>query len=132
MPETVVELPSVARARTCPPAIPAIDWTRSRDNVAEIVEALGLPLSTPCTHDTPERFLHTLFEVTSGYDGDPKLVTTFPVDRDTTGDAPSAQGVEGPITFSALCEHHALPFFGYAHVVYRDAAMRREFLDLAR
>ena len=26
--------------------------------------------------------------------------------------------VEGPITFFALCEHHALPFFGTAHVAY--------------
>ena len=26
--------------------------------------------------------------------------------------------VEGPIVFSALCEHHALPFTGVAHVGY--------------
>ena len=31
---------------------------------------------------------------------------------------PFAQIVEGPIAFSALCEHHALPFFGHAHVGY--------------
>ena len=29
-----------------------------------------------------------------------------------------SQIVEGPIAFHALCEHHALPFFGYAHIGY--------------
>jgi GTP cyclohydrolase I len=29
-----------------------------------------------------------------------------------------SQIVEGPITFYALCEHHALPFYGVAHVAY--------------
>ncbi len=28
------------------------------------------------------------------------------------------QIVEGPIAFFALCEHHALPFHGVAHVAY--------------
>ncbi|MBV8315287.1 MAG: GTP cyclohydrolase I, partial [Planctomycetaceae bacterium] len=26
--------------------------------------------------------------------------------------------IEGPIRFFALCEHHALPFFGHAYVGY--------------
>jgi GTP cyclohydrolase I len=26
--------------------------------------------------------------------------------------------LEGPIAFFALCEHHALPFHGFAHVAY--------------
>ena len=37
------------------------------------------------------------------------------------GAAPTArlsQVIEGPIHFYALCEHHALPFFGVAHVGY--------------
>ena len=29
-----------------------------------------------------------------------------------------SQIVEGPIAFYALCEHHALPFHGVAHVAY--------------
>jgi GTP cyclohydrolase I len=28
------------------------------------------------------------------------------------------QIIEGPIAFHALCEHHALPFYGVAHVGY--------------
>ena len=37
-----------------------------------------------------------------------------------TGDptAPPGQIVEGPISFHSLCEHHSLPFHGFAHVGY--------------
>ena len=63
----------------------------------------------PGTRDTPERFLRALYDATAGYDGDPKLVTTFPTETGAAGGQPFAQIVEGPIAFSALCEHHALP-----------------------
>ena len=88
------------------------DWARYRGAVGEIFEAFGMDLDTPGTRDTPERFLRALYDSTSGYEGDPKLLTAFP--------AEGAGGmiVEGPIGFSALCEHHALPFFGAAHVAY--------------
>jgi GTP cyclohydrolase I len=118
MSETVIELPSPARALADPRDIPVEHWNRFRGNVAEIFEAFGLPLDTPGTRDTPERFLRALYDATAGYDGDPKLVTTFPTESDSAAGEPFAQVVEGPIAFSALCEHHALPFFGHAHVGY--------------
>ena len=118
MSETVIELPSAVHALALPRDVPVEDWARFRENVAEILEAFGLPLDTPGTRDTPERFLRALFDATAGYDGDPKLVTTFPTESDAAGEEPFAQVVEGPIAFSALCEHHALPFFGHAHVGY--------------
>ena len=118
MSETVVELKPAAPALSVPREIPPEDWARYRGNMAEIHDALGLPLGTPGTRDTPERFLRALYEATAGYDGDPKLVTTFPTESDAAGGQPFAQIVEGPIAFSALCEHHALPFHGHAHVGY--------------
>jgi GTP cyclohydrolase I len=118
MPDTVLALPPTARAFEVPREISAEDWDRYRDYVAEILEALGLPPGTPGTRDTPERFLRALFDATAGYDGDPKLVTTFPAEGDVLAGQPFAQIVEGPIAFSALCEHHALPFSGHAHVGY--------------
>lgn len=118
MPETVIALPSLVRALERPREIPTEDWDRYRDNVAEILAAFGLPLGTPSTRETPERYLRALFEATSGYDGDPKLVTTFPTEVDHAAGEPFAQLVEGPIAFSALCEHHALPFTGHAHIGY--------------
>ena len=118
MSETVVELKPATPALSLPREIPPEDWARYRSNMAETLDALGLPLGTPGTRDTPERFLRALFEATSGYDGDSKLVTTFPTESDAAGGQPFAQIVEGPIAFSALCEHHALPFHGHAHVGY--------------
>jgi GTP cyclohydrolase I len=93
------------------------DWARYRSAVGEIFEAFGMDLDTPGTRETPERFLRALFEATSGYDGDPKLATTFPAESVGRSTSPG-QVVEGPIEFHCLCEHHALPFFGVAHVGY--------------
>ena len=118
MSETVIELPSAAPAFAHPREIPADDWNRYRGNVAEILAAFGLPLDTAGTRETPERFLRALYDATGGYDGDPKLVTTFPTESNAVEGQPFAQIVEGPIAFSALCEHHALPFHGHAHVGY--------------
>jgi GTP cyclohydrolase IA len=85
---------------------------------AEIFAALGLDLDTPGTRDTPRRFLQALYDATAGYDGDPKLRTLFPTERPKGVEGLHAQIVEGPIGFYALCEHHALPFHGRAHIGY--------------
>lgn len=91
------------------------DWERLERHAGEILSAFGMDLDTPGTRDTPARFLRALYDATSGYDGDPKLLTSFPAEHD--GEAPGLI-VEGPIGFHALCEHHALPFHGSAHVAY--------------
>jgi len=101
-----------------PREIAVRDWERYREAVAEIFEAFGMDLDTPGTVDTPERFLRALFEATAGYDGDPKLGTSFPAETTDAHDAVTSQIVEGPIEFHCLCEHHALPFFGTAYVAY--------------
>lgn len=94
------------------------DWRRFEGHIAEILGALGLDLDTPATRDTPRRFLRALHEATEGYDGDPKLVTVFPTECRGGANCEMAQVVEGPISFAALCEHHALPFTGRAWVGY--------------
>jgi GTP cyclohydrolase I len=98
--------------------ISAPQWARLEAHVAEILTALGMDLDTPGTAETPERFLRALYDATAGYDGDAKLLTSFPAEhRRESADRPG-QIVEGPIAFFALCEHHALPFHGTAHVAY--------------
>jgi GTP cyclohydrolase I len=85
---------------------------------AEIFTALGLDCSTPATKDTPRRFIRALFDATEGYDGDPKLLKTFSTECRGEPDCHLGQVIEGPIRFFALCEHHALPFYGGAYVGY--------------
>jgi GTP cyclohydrolase IA len=88
------------------------DWRRFEDYIGEIFAALGMDLDTPGTRETPRRFLDALLDATSGYDGDPKLLTAFPAEGH------GGQVIEGPISFQSLCEHHALPFYGDAHIGY--------------
>jgi GTP cyclohydrolase I len=85
---------------------------------AEIFTAFGLDLNTLATRDTPRRFIRALLDVTAGYEGDPKLVKAFETECRGEPDCRLSQVIEGPIQFFALCEHHALPFFGHAYVGY--------------
>jgi GTP cyclohydrolase I len=85
---------------------------------AEIFAAFGMDLQTPSTRDTPRRFIRALYDITAGYDGDPKLIKVFDVECRGGSDCRLSQVIEGPINFYSLCEHHALPFFGRAYVGY--------------
>lgn len=85
---------------------------------AEIFSAFGLDLNTSATKDTPRRFIRALFDATEGYDGDPKLLRVFETECHGEPDCRMSQVVEGPVPFFALCEHHALPFYGMAYVGY--------------
>jgi GTP cyclohydrolase I len=91
---------------------------RFEGDIAAILEAFGLDLTTPATVQTPQRFLRALFDATEGYDGDPKLLTVFDTECRGGPDCRLSQVVEGPIHFFGLCEHHALPFHGHAYVAY--------------
>jgi GTP cyclohydrolase IA len=114
---SIVELP----ARWEPDggrAIAPEDWARYERYVGEIFAAFGMDLDTPGTEGTPERFLRAMFDATAGYCGDPKLRTAFPSERPRHVDGRHSQILEGPISFFSLCEHHALPFHGVAHLAY--------------
>jgi GTP cyclohydrolase IA len=111
---SIVELPSRWPERN----VSSEDWARYERYVSEIFSAFGMDLDTAGTVDTPRRFLQAMFDATAGYDGDPKLRTAFPSERPQGAPGLHSQIVEGPISFFALCEHHALPFHGVAHVAY--------------
>jgi GTP cyclohydrolase I len=117
--ENVVDLrPGPEHRFSAPRTISPEDWQRYERHVAEIFTAFGMSLDTPGTRDTPDRFLRALHDSTSGYDGDAKLLTAFPSEAPGLPDSLSGQIIEGPIAFVSLCEHHALPFHGAAHVGY--------------
>ena len=113
---SIVELPS--RWEHEGREVTVEQWARYERYVGEILTAFGMDLGTPGTVETPARFLRALYDATSGYDGDPKLRTAFPAERPAAVDGRHSQIVEGPISFFSLCEHHALPFHGSAHVAY--------------
>ena len=93
-------------------------FQRFEGYAAEIFAAFGMNLDTPSTRDTPRRFIQALYESTTGYDGDPKMIKVFDTECRGGADCRLSQVIEGPISFYSLCEHHALPFFGRAYVGY--------------
>jgi GTP cyclohydrolase IA len=114
---SIVELPFRGEPEDARSISPE-EWARYEAHVAEIFSAFGMDLETPGTRDTPRRFLHAMFDATGGYSGDPKLRTAFPSERPLAVEGRHSQIVEGPISFFSLCEHHALPFHGSAHIGY--------------
>ena len=65
---------------------------------------------------TPERAAKALQFLTSGYKADlDKIVNNAIFNVDGYGDE---MVVVKDIEFYSLCEHHILPFYGYAHVAY--------------
>src|SRR5919202_3383204 len=106
---------AVARRRR---HVPEDQLRKFEGYVAEIFSAFGLDLNTTGTEDTPQRFIRAMFDATEGYEGDPKLLTAFETECRGVPDCRLNQVVEGPIPFFALCEHHALPFYGEAFVGY--------------
>jgi GTP cyclohydrolase I len=101
-----------------PRHVSAADWLRFEQSMAEIFTAFGMDLGAAGTERTPARFLQALYDATDGYDGDQKLVTAFPTECPREGDCLVSQIIEGPIPFYSLCEHHSLPFHGFAYVGY--------------
>jgi len=98
--------------------VSAADLHKFEGYMAEIFTALGMDVNTPSTVETPQRFIRALAEATAGYDGDPKLLKVFETECRGGSDCHLSQVIEGPIQFYALCEHHALPFYGHAYVGY--------------
>ncbi|HZR93734.1 MAG TPA: GTP cyclohydrolase I [Gaiellaceae bacterium] len=109
---------TIAWEQIAPRQIGVEDWGRFENSIAEIFSAFGLEQGSVSTATTPLRFLKALYDATAGYEGDAKLLTAFPTEYHEGAASRISQVVEGPISFYSLCEHHALPFHGFAHVGY--------------
>jgi GTP cyclohydrolase I len=116
--EDELDLDARQWAAVSPRHVSPEEWERFEGYMEEIFAALGMPMGTPSTNDTPRRFLRALFDATSGYEGDDKLITAFPTECRAGPDCRISQVVEGPVPFFSLCEHHSLPFIGQAYVGY--------------
>ena len=116
--KTVEEVDSVAVMGLRRRDISVEQLRRFEQYAAEMFSAFGMELDSSATVDTPRRFVRALLDATAGYEGDPKLLTVFETECRGGPDCRLSQVIEGPIQFYALCEHHALPFYGHAYVGY--------------
>lgn len=78
-----------------------------------IIEGIGEDLNREGLIETPDRIARMYQEIFSGLDSDTDkiLSKTFTIERDDLV-------IEKHINFYSMCEHHFLPFYGYAHIAY--------------
>lgn len=88
-----------------------VDIDRARNAARDMLTALGVHGDD----DTPGRLVRALHEMTAGRLVDPRrhLTVQFP----PTSSRPGPVIVED-VPFVSVCEHHVLPFTGYATVAY--------------
>jgi len=91
-----------------------MDQRKMAEGVRAFLEAVGQGFAGDDQTRTPERVARAWAEeLLAGYSVDPETVLTWTP-------APSRVGpviVRG-VSFSSVCVHHLLPFFGEAHVAY--------------
>ena len=87
-----------------------IDLDRATRAVADLLDALGVDRTLAGLEATPARVAHAYAEMLSP---EPFHVTTFANDEGY-----DELVVARAIPFASLCEHHLLPFSGFAHVGY--------------
>lgn len=90
-----------------------IDKEKIQKAVKMILEAIGEDPLREGLVDTPKRVANMYEELASGYGEDEKvhLSKTFAVN---TGNIV----IEKDISFSSMCEHHLMPFFGKIAIAY--------------
>lgn len=96
-----------------------VDHQKIRAAVRMILEAIGEDPNREGLLDTPRRVADYFAEVTAGLRRDPAvhLETIFSEHHEE-------MVIVKDIPFESICEHHLVPFFGRAHVVYIPTAGR--------
>lgn len=95
------------------PAPGPFDHARVEAAVREILAAIGEDPDRDGLRDTPVRVARAYEEMFRGLRQDPAdvLMTTFELDHDE-------MILVKDIELASSCEHHLVPFYGYAHVGY--------------
>ncbi len=90
-----------------------IDKKKIEKAVSEILNAIGENAKREGLKDTPRRVASMYEEIFSGVSRDPKKeLKTYKTKNE------DEMIIIKDIPFYSVCEHHLLPFFGKAHIVY--------------
>jgi GTP cyclohydrolase IA len=109
----VAEIPAVPEPRI----IGAFDHERAEAAVRELLYAIGEDPEREGLKDTPARVARAYAEMFNGLRQDPAqaLTTTFELGHDE-------MILIKDIEVTSMCEHHLVPFYGFAHVGYIPGA----------
>ncbi len=90
-----------------------VDQARVQRLVLELLEAIGEDPTREGLVETPRRVADMYVELFEGIEADPgeHLRVTFEAGHDE-------MVMVRDIAFTSLCEHHLVPFVGFAHVAY--------------
>ena len=101
---------SVLPLAPLPEAPGSIDVAAAERGARILVQALGVDLTNPALADTPDRLVRAYVELLTPQEFTP---TTFPNDEGY-----DELVLARDIRFTAICEHHLLPFSGHVAVGY--------------
>ena len=96
-----------------------IDLRRAERAMREFLTAVGIDLTVQGMEETPARTAELYAELFSGLRSDVRGLWANAMTEKTDGLIAVRM-----IPFHSVCEHHLLPFFGTAHIVYRPHAGR--------
>jgi len=96
-----------------------VDLTRAERAMREFLTAVGVDLAAQGMEETPARVAQLYADLFSGLHTDTRDLWADVLTEETDG----LIAVRS-ISFHSVCEHHLLPFFGTAHIVYRPHAGR--------
>ena len=91
-----------------------VDESAVMQAVGQLLYAIGEDPEREGLTDTPRRVAKAYRELVSGYTTDPVELLNNAIFDVTYDDMVIVSDIE----FYSLCEHHLLPFVGYAHVAY--------------
>ena len=96
-----------------------VDLARAECAMREFLTAVGVDLAAQGMEETPARAAALYAELFAGLHTDTQDLWADVLTEETDG----LVAVRS-ISFHSICEHHLLPFFGTAHIVYRPHAGR--------
>ena len=94
-----------------------VDLARAERAMREFLTAVGVDLVAQGMEETPARAAALYAELFAGLHTDTQDLWADVLTEETDG----LVAVRS-ISFHSICEHHLLPFFGTAHIVYRPHA----------
>ena len=94
-----------------------VDLARAECAMREFLTAVGVDLAAQGMEETPARAATLYAELFAGLHTDTQDLWADVLTEETDG----LVAVRS-ISFHSICEHHLLPFFGTAHIVYRPHA----------
>ncbi len=96
-----------------------VDLTRAERAMREFLTAVGVDLAAQGMEETPARAAALYAELFAGLHTGTQDLWADVLTEETDGLVAVRR-----ISFHSVCEHHLLPFFGTAHIVYRPHAGR--------